>query len=216
MRKLTIIGATLITIIALSAIASTMANAAFPEFNPKAIKNLPPFTSFSGKGTLQVEGGDTIVCESDTNDGVITGAKTVSLDIDFRTCTIFGIAGAHSLGDPEDTILVAATGELCYLNEAKEVGLIITPTGELHIEDPSAGALAEIEGSVIGQITPVNTSSLRFELLLKQESGKQAFKECGGKAAEFKLSENEGAFKKAGLGTTDAIGFLKEEVEVLA
>ena len=213
MRKLTIIGATITALVALSAIASTMATAALPEFNKTKVK----YTSFSGPGTLAVSGGNTIECASDTDAGEITGAKTVSLTVDFKTCKIFGLIGAHSLGDAENTILTSATGTLCYLNEAKkEVGLILTPTGELHIEAPNAGALAEIEGSVIGQLTPVNKTTLRGELILKQKEGKQELLKCGSTETHLETAENEGTFKASGEGTTDAIGYLTSEVDLLA
>jgi hypothetical protein len=215
MRKLTIIGATITTLVALSAIASTMATAALPEFNKTKIK----FTSFSGPGTLAVAAGNTIECTSDTDEGEITGVKTVTLTVDFRKCTIFGLFGAHSLGDAENTILTSATGTLCYINEAKkEVGLVLTPTGLLHIEAPNAGALALIKGTLIGRLTPVNTTSLHGELILKQEKGVQAVLGCEGLAGETHLStsENEGTFKASGEGTTDAIGYLTSEVDLLA
>jgi len=215
MRKLTIIGATITALVALSAIASTMATAALPEFNKTKVK----FTSASGPGTLQVAGGNKIECESDTDDGEITGPKEVILLVDFRKCEIFGLIGAHSLGDAENTILTNATGTLCYLNKAKkEVGLVLTPTGLLHIEAPNAGALALIKGTLIGRLTPVNTTTLRGELILKQEKGKQELLGCEELAGEAHLStsENEGAYQASGLGTADTVGFLVSEVDLLA
>jgi len=215
MRKLTIIGATITALVALSAIASTMATAALPEFNKTKVK----FTSFSGPGTLQVAGGNKIECATDTDEGEITGPKTVTLTVDFRTCKIFGLIGAHSLGDAENTILTAATGTLCYLNKAKkEVGLVLTPTGLLHIEAPSAGSLALIKGTLIGRLTPVNTTTLRGELILKQTEGKQELLACEELAGETHLStaENEGEYKASGEQTTDAIGYLVSEVDLLA
>jgi hypothetical protein len=215
MRKLTIIGATITTLVALSAIASTMATAALPEFNKTKIK----FTSFSGPGALDESGGQAIECASDTDAGEITGPKTVTLTVDFRKCKIDGLIGAHSLGDAENTILTAATGTLCYLNEAKkEVGLVITPTGMLHLEAPAAAALALVKGTLIGRLTPVNTTTLRSELILKQTAGAQELLKCEGLAGETHLStaENEGEFKPSGEETTDAIGYLVSEVDLLA
>jgi hypothetical protein len=218
MRKLTITTATITALTALTAlttITATIATAALPEFNKTKIK----FTSLSGPGTLDVAGGNTIECESATDAGEISGPKTVTLQVDVRTCKIFGLIGSHSLGDPENTILIAATGTLCYLNKAKkEVGLVLTPTGLLHIEAPVAAALALIKGTLIGRLTPVNTTTLRGELILTQSEGKQGLLACEELAGETHLStsENEGEYKASGLGTTDTIGFLVSEVDLLA
>ena len=215
MRKLTITTATITALTALTTITATIATAALPEFNKTNVK----FTSESGPGTLDVAGGNTIECATDTASGEITGPKTVTLQVDVRTCKIFGLIGSHSLGDPENTILIAATGTLCYLNKAKkEVGLVLTPTGLLHIEAPNAGALAQIKGTLIGRLTPVNTTTLRGELILKQEKGKQELLGCEELAGEAHLStsENEGAYQASGLGTADTVGFLVSEVDLLA
>jgi hypothetical protein len=215
MRKLTITAAIITALTALTTIASTIATAALPEFNKTKVK----FTSLSGPGTLAVTGGNTIECASATDAGEITGPKTVTLQVDVRTCKIFGLIGSHSLGDPENTILTNATGTLCYLNEAKkEVGLVLTPTGLLHIEAPNAGALAQIKGTLIGRLTPVNHTTLRSELILNQKEGKQELLKCEGSAGEAHLStsENEGEYKASGEGTTDAIGYLVSEVDLLA
>jgi hypothetical protein len=218
MRKLAIITTAITTVAALSAIAAGMATAALPEFSPDNGKFPVKFTSFSGPGTLAIAGGNTIECAKDKDSGEIVGAKEVSVTVDFETCKIFGLVGAHSLGDPEGTILVAAKGELCYIDEStKEVGLRITPTGELHVEAPSAASLAEIEGSVIGVLSPVNTSALEFMLSLKQtKAGEQAQLECGGVKSKLEASENEGALKAASEVTRDVIGLLEQTAELQA
>ena len=149
--------------------------------------------------------------------GEITGPKKSSVTLDIHGCELVDLSGARSLGDPEGTILVAATGTLCYLNEAKrEAGLIITPTGELHIEAFGAGALLEIEGSLIGRVIPVNTKTLRFEIIFRQTTGKQEVLKCGTTETHLETSENEGTFKASGLETKDAIGFIGQEVEIMA
>jgi len=130
---------------------------------------------------------------------------------------LFGIASARSLGDAAGTILVSATGSLCYLNkERKEVGLRLTPTGKLHIE--AVGALAIVEGTLIGQLTPVNRKTLGpYELKLTQSGGVQSITKCENGATEhLSGAENEGGSKEAGEQTTDKIGLLREEGELMA
>jgi hypothetical protein len=212
MRKLAITGTVLGALVALSAIGSTMATAALPEFLPKGVK----FTSASGAGTLAFKGGNAITCSSDKNTGEITGTKTVTVDITFEKCSFFGILGLHSLGDAENIVLIPATGEICYINKtAKTVGLVLTPTSATHIE--TGGQLALVTGSLIGELKPVNTKSLSGELVLTEKSGEQTQLKClGGAETHLSGSENEGTTKDASEATTDKIGYLTKEVEVMA
>jgi hypothetical protein len=94
-----------------------------PNSNP-AEKQEKNFTSTSGPGTLEKIEDDqpTITCTADTDTGQFIGAskKEVAVTIDFTGCKLFGIVGAHSLGDKEGTIIVRVTGVLCYLNKTKK------------------------------------------------------------------------------------------------
>jgi hypothetical protein len=204
MYRVRTIGAAIVAVVALSAIASATASAALPEFLPASGK----FTSTAGAGTLQIEGGNTITCTEGTNSGEITGAKTATVTITFKGCRIFGFIGAHSSGDVEGTILVSsAKGELCYLSKtAKTVGLKLTLASTLKIE--AGGQKSEVLGTLIGEVKPVNSKVTEGELILKQTGGLQAIKKCeGGTETELKANENGGAFKAAGEQTTDKIQF---------
>jgi hypothetical protein len=205
MRKAMILGTAIVALAALSVIGSATASAALPEFLPAE----GTFTSTSGAGTLAIEEGNTITCESDTNTGSITGAKTVKLTVEFKGCKIFGFIGASSAGDASGVILVEATGELCYLSKAaKTVGLTLTLTKNVVIS--AAGQKSEVKGKFIGEVKPVNTATTKGELILKEEKGLQSIKKCeGGAETELEANENGGAFKKAGETTTDTITFAK-------
>jgi len=186
---------------------------AVPEFLPNSGK----YTAKSGKGALQIKGGTEIKCTADTAVGTITGAKTTTVTIDFTGCTAFGLFTANSLGDAAGTILTTATGELCTLtyNPLLTVGLKLSPTGKVHIE--VAGNLALVEGTLIGEMKPINSKKLGgFKLELTQKGGEQAIKECrGGSIETLKGSENEGAVKEAGEETTDEINYLTTEAEIM-
>jgi len=211
MRKAKIIGAALIAVVALSALASAMASAAV-EFLPASGK----YTAKSGKGGLQIKGGTEIKCTDDTAVGTITGAKTTTVTIDFLGCTAFGLFSANSLGDPSGTILTTAKGELCTLTASPlTVGLKLSPTGKVHIE--VAGNLALVEGTLIGEMKPLNEKKLGgFKLELKQSGGSQTIKKCEGGATEtLKGSENEGTAVEAGEETTDEINYLVEPAEIM-
>jgi hypothetical protein len=210
-RKLITFVAAIGSLAALSAIASSAM--ALPEFLPANGKFPVKFTSISGPGTLAVNGGNTIECTADTNKGELLTSTTLTFTVDFTGCKIFGFVGAHSLGDPEGTVLVTANGTICFLNKAnKEVAVKLTPTGKVHIE--AAGALAIVEGTLIGQLKPVNTKSLAGELVLKERAaGEQELLKCEGGAEEhLTTSENEGTAKASSEVTTDKIGYLTTEV----
>ena len=212
MRKAKIIAATVTAVVALDAVASTMATAALPEFLPASGR----FTSTSGNGTLQIAEGTSIECLSDNATGEITGAKTANVVFDIHRCEIAGVA-ARSLGDPEGVILMAAKGELCYLNKVtREVGLKLTLTGKVHIEGPPVG-LTILEGTMIGRLTPVNqVRKAGDELILQQTGGNQAITKCeGGPTEHLSGSEDEGTVKAAAFATDDKISF-ENNTEILA
>jgi hypothetical protein len=218
MRKRIIISATITALAALSAITTTIATAALPEFKPD--KTFPiKYTSTSGLGTLSTAGNPIqIVCEDDLNKGEITKANgTGTFTVDFLKCAVDGIFEAHSLGDPAGTILVSATTELCYINkEKKEVGLIISQTGKTHIE--VAGKLTVLEGSLIGELTPVNKLTLEPILSLKaRAAGEQEILKCeGGTETHLTTAEGEGTPAAAAYATIDKLGILEQTAELLA
>lgn len=215
MRRLKKMGVVITALLALAALGATMASsasAALPEFSPG--KAGEKFTSKSGAGTLEEGGQPAITCTADTDSGEFIGStkKEVLVTIDFTGCSVFGIVGAHSLGDKEGTILVHVTGKLCYLNKSKkEVGMgLAVQSGGLHIE--VAGKLLLVTGTAIGQVKPVNTKSKTGEVVLKQSGGKQEFTKCEGGATEnLTTAENEGTAKESGEQTTDSEGFEKEQ-----
>jgi hypothetical protein len=206
MRRLNLIGVGILAILALSGLASATAFAANPEFLPTTGQK---FTITSGKGELV--SGFAIKCNKDKGTGEITGAKTVTANVDFEECTVFGVA-ANSLGDPSKTILVKATGELCYINEAaKEVGVYFTPE-PVHIEVPLVGELDVVSGTAVAKAEPINK---------KSKTGKQVFPStaiasCGGKTAALKSEKQEnGKPESATEVSTEEVTFEKE-VEIMA
>jgi hypothetical protein len=212
------IKSTLIAIGALGAIATATASAATePQFLPGSGTK---FTSSSGPGTLETANKGDIVCTLDTDTGELTSDTTGVVTIDFTGCEALGIIGAHSLGDESKTTLVSGTLLLCWINEAKnEAGAYLHLARELHIEITGVAKLLLIKGSVLGKIeqAPKNGEKrLRYVQIFKQTKDAQEFKKCeGGKEEILETSENGGAFEKSGEATTDEIGFLTVEVELM-
>jgi hypothetical protein len=220
MRQIKRAGITVATLLALTALGTTIAasaSAALPEFEPGGTKG-EKLTMTSGTATFDADDQSESVCESDQGSGEFIGTskKEVLLTFDFAGCTVFGIIGGHSLGDRERVILAHFTGVLCYLNKTKkEVGIkLALPSSGIHIE--VAGKLLIVTGTAIGLVKPVNTKSKTGEIILKQSGDVQEFTKCeGGSEETLKTAENEGTAVQTSLQTTDTVTYEKE-VELLA
>lgn len=213
MRRFAVVGAALLAVLALTAIAASSALAALPEFLPGSGVTI---TGTSGKGALQIKGGGTIKCEKDVPLGEINGAKTAAIDVHFEGCKAIGFA-ANSVGDAAGVILVKGTGTLCYLSKAaKTVGLSVEVSPTLQIEVPTAKQKIEVKGTIIGEAKPVNSSKTTGEVVFTQKEGVPGIEKCEGVAAPVLLAkEAEKEFKPAGEETTEALTFSKA-VELMA
>jgi hypothetical protein len=195
MHRIKLIGLAILTVLAVSAVASATASAASPEFVPGAAGTT--FTGESGSGTLTASGGS-ITCTKDLLlNGKLTTAKNLAtVEIHFTGCTAFGIFGAHSLGDSEGTILLTLDLLLCYISKDDKEG-----KEGVHIE--VAGKLIVVKGDQVGQITPVNTKTGKFTIVYKNPPV-----QCEGKTEHFLAEENEtGGFKEAFEATTETSTF---------
>jgi hypothetical protein len=204
MRIAKTLGLTIMAVLALSMIASAGASAALPEALVNVAGNT--FTATSGAGELTA-GELKIKCTSDTGSGSVTGAKTLTAEVHFAKCSILGLP-ANSLGDAAETILVTGLdGELCYIKKAApvEVGVFFTLLTPVHIEIPSLGELVIVTGSVVGKLTPINSSKTGPYTLEFPKTPLQ----CEGKTAKLSASQNEGAAKAATEVTTETVTFAK-------
>ena len=198
----------MVLVMALFAVAATAASAALPEFLDNVAGNT--YTIKSATGTLNA-GAFTIECKKDTGTGEVTGAKTITANVDFEECELFGLA-SNSLGDPADTILVKATATLCYISKAeKTVGVqfVITP---VHIEVPSIGELVEVSGTAQGDVEKVNTLSTGNVVTLNEKTSKQKCE--GGKAVELKAEKEHNKKPEAALETTTEDLTFAKDIEI--
>lgn len=184
-----------VALFAFSAVLANVASAAEPEFSPVPAK--PKFTISSAAGKLANLNGETIECKKDKGKGEITGAKTISAEVDFEECIALFFT-ANSLGDSPGTILTKLTGELCFINKATlEVGVYLTPE-PVHIEVPSAGALVAVAGTIVGKITPDGAKTKEFKLELAENgTGDPKWASCTGSDGKVKTgtqtsAKNEG------------------------
>jgi hypothetical protein len=216
MRKITLLG---LAITAITAITTSIATAALPEFSLSSGTFPVKFTGFiQGKSKIGITGRplETVECEKASATGEITGAKTTTTNIHWEGCSIFGIVEAHTLGDPANNLLVTVTGTLCYINKStKDVGIILTPTAPVHLE--SGSTLAILTGSMIGLITPVNRLALEFRILLRAVEERQEFLKCeGGTELHLTLAKNEGTANGAFYVFHAVLGILRVTVEIVA
>jgi hypothetical protein len=208
MRRLTtLVAAGIMAILAMSALAST-AFAVNPELLPGTAGTT--YSGSNGKATLATERKGTIECSTNKDSGELTGTKTGTFTINFETCTVFKVVGAHSLGDPENHILTGGTTELCTISTSPlEVGIVLHPK-EVHIE--VAGKLVLVKGSVIGKF--VKKSTTEYELNFEQSAtGVQKIQHCvtneGRELAKETLltAENEGTFENSSQTGSGVIKF---------
>jgi hypothetical protein len=214
MRKVKTVVASITALFILGAIAAAAAYGALPEFLPGSGK----FTDVSKESSIEIAGGDLIKCASDTATGEIINPKDITATIDFQTCKFTTLVNVNSLGDPTGVILTTVGGELCYLNKGeKKVGIVLKPTGKIHLEFAGFGILDIVEGSLIGEVKPVNRKLKEgYEIVLQQAAGAQKILKCeGGAETHLVGAEDEGANKAAGLATIDDIKF-ENETEVMA
>lgn len=178
MQRFKVFGATLVALIALGAVMASASMAALPEFSPSTAQKFKG-TGKAGELTT-LGGGIAIKCTANTLEGTITGPNTGTVNITFTGCSALGFP-SNSLGDAEKVILTGTLNyELCYINKAeKVVGVYISGVNS-HIEVPSLGVLINVTGSLIGQVTPVNslkTGPYTFTFA-QSGAGDQKFTEC--------------------------------------
>jgi hypothetical protein len=193
---------------------ATSALAANPEFLDNVSGNT--FTAKSGK--VEFKAAAPFICQKDQitlENGKVTGAKTISLVLDLEECTVAGLA-FNSLGDSAKTILVAATGELCYISKAeKHVGVLLKIT-PVHIELPSLGELLELKGTVLGLIKPVNELSGSRQPVITINATTAKEKCEGGVLGELQLEKSHNGKPEAATETTTEELTFDKDIEVMA
>jgi hypothetical protein len=200
-RKIKVLVGCLIVAIAATAAISAIASAAmtlpiFSLTDPKA-------TGESGKGTLSIEGGASIRCETSGSDELTfeTGKRNLGPGtIIFKSCTQGG-EECHSLGGTGGTIETTGSWHL-VLNgktEATDIHLFLFLLTLLHIECPKAAVkLLIVLGNVAGKIVQKAGSKTQFVLEVGTVNKE-------GKVQNFSEYEND-----AGTGIKTTLQVLQE------
>jgi hypothetical protein len=187
--------------------------AANPEFLDNVTGNT--FTATIGEGRL-TSGALTVICKKakiTLENGKVTAAKTLSTVVDFEKCSIAGLI-ANSLGDPAGTILVAATGELCYTNKAGKLVDVLFNITPVHIEIPSLGELIEVKGTVLGLVVFVNFLSLLDTITISEQSSKERCE--GGTTPVFAIERGHNGKPEAARETASEELTFDKDTEVMA
>jgi hypothetical protein len=211
MKHTKFLGVLAAVLIAGSALSVSAAAAAPPEFTPPFPN---PFTSTSKAMTLHTVGGFTVKCKADTDKGEVTGPATALLRITFTGCTS---GAAHCQGPnglPGEIKTEQLLGTLGYVTrQPKVVGLdLSSPTGGPMIfffcgED----VRAEVSGSLIGRLTPINKTLAPGELMhltFAQKEGHQTIRMLLGGPLDVPMtSVLGGPLQETGLASGDLLKF---------
>jgi hypothetical protein len=155
----------LAAVCALGVVGLASASAALPEFTVKAPTKFP--VAFSGSsGSVRFTepgGGGTYVCNSSSISGQITGPKEVGkVVVKFSGCEgLYTICNSHKGTQAWET--KELSGRIAYISKTgKTVGLLLEPATQLVAGCGSGteklGYEEEIVGSILGQISPLNTT----------------------------------------------------------
>jgi hypothetical protein len=192
-------------VVVLAFLALTTATALSAETPWKWLpgKEKTKVTLETGKLTLQVVGGGSIVCENAvTTSGELTKEQTlaiVTLKLGSK-CTFAGLL-VRNQGSAENGLITLPSLQLTNcLIAAGEAGVLLKLTEEAKLEVPGTGAKLDLRGSAVVLATPNLTLQKTFHLKVEQTAGVQTIKNCeGGAAQKFEVSSNGGAFAGAGL-----------------
>jgi hypothetical protein len=233
MKRFKIVGLCLMAVFALSAVVASSASAALePEFTGSFPNN---FTSLAlGSSELKAP-GLTVTCAHLSNSGVITGAKMGSVDVTFTGCLLSNTFPCNSAGAASEeirTTLLLMTPGYIKKGAPTEVGVQLEPAAAggaftaftCHIiigEEPEQTVSAEVKGAVIGNITPLKTQTLEFELSFSEGAGsvQSVAKFEGEKAKEDHLLEvflNGETKAVKGVEVTQDMIFTEKDTEIMA
>ena len=182
----------LVAVFALGSLASASASAALPEFVHSVGETFPVNFSGTGSSAFWQGPGYSFTCTSFTNEGSISGAKTIAgTHFTFKTC--FVIRGesrlfCKSVGAEKGEIKTEELeGTPVYISKtAKTVGILFkAQSGTKITKLEGAFCGGEVRGSIVMPITSVNTRTTHFTL--KSHSGSTEYETESGEKKVAKL-----------------------------
>jgi hypothetical protein len=148
------------------------------QWTPVGSTEKPTFSGSGNESTLTTVGHPTISCIDGNITGNYTGPKTATVQIEFQGCTTPTGAQCQSVSNPNNKSEITTfplEAELGFIkNEIREgkffvsVGLDLKPqpplTSLATYECTGSAEMANVEGSVIGKVGPINKMAATMNL----------------------------------------------------
>jgi hypothetical protein len=213
MQRFRILGVALMAMFALSAVMSATASAEVKILPTLTVEE--KWTGESGKGTLEVLGGEGIECTKDKSEGTFEANKPLGkFHIHLEGCKTAGGITCTGLSEKTGIILALGTFHLVWNKLGAELG-----AGALFLVELThfvcLFVLVEVEGEVLCLIKPVGAKVKHFEVVCKPaalagDPGETTYWNEGGtevKMGEEKLltHESDGAGVMSSENTTALI-----------
>jgi hypothetical protein len=205
-------------VVSVFAASTATASAALPEFTGPFPKT---FTASSKVTLLETVGGAKTKCTSDSAVGELTGPQTGSMKITFSGCNLNKVPCNTPGATPGTIATNLLSMKMDYISKAKKlVGIdLVEGSGGFFLEYGCGSAtFAEVGGSVIGKIAPINklvTPSETFKLTFTQKLGVQKFPNLEAAPIDVLETSFGGPFEGTGLASSELILF-GEPVTLLA
>jgi hypothetical protein len=186
----------LMATLVLGAVAVSAASAALPEFQKGGapLREAVTFTATGGENSMETAGGVEGTFDSSSFSGEIKPSGEIAhVTITFANnktgypCS--NITGAPNWG----LVTKELKGTLGYLSKtSKTVGSLFTPVAQPFATCKRGTISGELDGSVLGKITPVDTASTHFTITYQETAGVQALEKFEGSEVLHDLEVNLG------------------------
>jgi hypothetical protein len=182
----------LMATLVLGAVAASAASAALPEFQKggAALTEAVTFTATGGESSMETAGG---VAGSFTSSS-FAGEIKPSGEIAHVTVTFAGNnSGYPCVNTTGGLVTKELKGTLGYLSKtSKTVGSLLTPVAQPFATCKHGSVKGELDGSLLGRITPVDTASTHFTITYNETAGVQALEKFEGSEVLHDLEVNLG------------------------
>jgi hypothetical protein len=210
----------LMVVFAIGAVAASAASAALPEFVSPAAAPIR-FESILKTTKLETVGPSVhVVCKRGSNEGEVTGPKTLTMTVVLMGCTNSSTGDTCNSPEaiPGEIVVPSLTGTLGYIRKSTavkgtEVGLALSSSAVPLATFACGGELEPhiVEGSVIGKLTPINnvvTPPERYKLTFTEKAGKQKPRKFeGGPEDILFISISSTLLVESGLSASDELIF---------
>jgi hypothetical protein len=207
MKPIRSLASVLAAIALLAAAAATTASAAEPIFERVVITPVKegekiPFTSTSGKSTLETVEKAKIVCSSASEKGFIVGPSGITVSVAFKGCES-SASKCTSTGALEGEVITNVfEGKLGNIKSNSTPGIaLFQPKDKTTDAEFTCGATkVKLTGGVVGPIGPIGKVVNKLTLTYQAKAGVQLFESLfGGPLDTLSIQFAEGKPEQSGL-----------------